>query len=415
MAGDAVPVEPAAPGVVISAAVMTHPRRQAEAARLAEALGGWHTRLALDPRPDGPPTTLRTAWAAWAAIRPGATHHLVLQDDVELCRDFTERVESAAREHPDTPLAFYANWDSWNGAATRAAALGGARWVPAVPGEWVPTLALLLPRRDVEALLSATHPDHAEPEPDDVALARVLRARGRRVLISVPHLVEHTGQPSLVGNDRYGPRHSACFADDVHDRAGAPPGAPPGERERDRDRDRPADSGPARLPEVLVHRLRGRAHIVLTGPDPLEDEPRFISLRAYLDETGMTGRGLAHWEKARRDLQAPDSMLRLCEELWYCAYLLGAHTGSGHMVPPPRLVRVALRSLVLGGTALPAEQRLWTERHAARLTTLAEHGFAAGLDDHRTYGPPRPVPAERRAALPPAERIWQDPRLADAA
>ncbi|MET9426634.1 hypothetical protein [Streptomyces sp. NPDC003036] len=405
MAGDAARPGPMPSGIVISAAVMSHPRRQAEAARLAEALGRWHTEVALDPRPDGPPTTLRTAWAAWAAIRPGATHHLVLQDDVELCRDFAERVEAAAREHPDTPLAFYANWDSWNGAATRAAAFAGARWVPAVPGEWIPTLALLLPRRDVEDLLSATHPDRAEPEPDDVVLARELRARGRRVLISVPHLVEHTGQPSLVGNDLYGPRHSACFADDVlRDTAS-------------RDRDQPADTAPARLPDVLVHRLRGRAHIVLTGPDlpEPEGEPRFIPLRAYLDETGMAGRVPAHWEKARQDLQTPDSMLWLCEELWYCAYVLGAHTPSTHGVPPPRLVRVALRSLVLGGTALPAEQRLWTERHAARLTTLAEHGFAAGLDDHRTYGPPRPVPAERLAALPPAQLIWQDPRLADAA
>lgn len=408
MTSDAPGAAPITFGVVISAAVMTHPRRQAEAARLADALCRWHTSVALDPRPDGPPTTLRTALAAWAAIRPDATHHLVLQDDVELCQDFVERIESAALEHPDTPLAFYANWDSWNGAATRAAALSGARWVPAVPGEWIPTLALLLPRRDVEALLSAGLPDEAKPEPDDVFLARDLNARGRQVLISVPHLVEHAGQPSLIGNDTYGARHSACFADDLPDR------------------DHPTSSGraavensswagTARLPQVLVHRLRGRAHIVLTSREIRGGEPHFISLRTYLDETGMTGRSLTHWEKIRPNLQTPDGLLWLCEELWYCAYVLGAHTTYSQGNPPLRLVRVALRSLVLGGTALPVAQRLWTEQHAARLTTLAEHGFAAGLNDRRTYGPPAPVPAERLAALPAAERIWQDPRLADVA
>ncbi|MFK4066096.1 hypothetical protein [Streptomyces sp. NPDC029674] len=386
---------------VISAAVMSHPRRQTEAARLAHALDRWHTHVAHDPVPDGPPTTLRTAWAAWGAIRPDATHHLVLQDDVELCRDFAERVEAAVLEHPDTPLAFYANWDSWNGAATRAAALGGERWVPAVPGEWIPTLALLLPRRDVTALLSAAPPDEAEPEPDDVVLARELGARGRQVLISVPHLVEHAGHPSLIGNDGYGPRHSACFADDV------PAFGHP---------ENPASrAGRARLPEVLVHRLRGRAHVVLTDrAGTAGGEPRCMSLRTYLRDTDMAERGLAHWKAARAELQAPDDLFWLCEELWYCAYLLGLHTSHPYGPPPPRLVRVALRSLVLGGTALPAAQRLWTEQHAARLTTLAEHGFAAGLGDRRTYGPPPPVPAERLAALPAAERIWQDPSLADA-
>lgn len=401
-------VTPITSGIVISAAVMAHPRRQAEAARLADALCRWHASVALDPYPDGPPTTLRTAWAAWGAIRPDATHHLVLQDDVELCRDFVERIESAVLEHPDTPLAFYANWDSWNGAATRAAALSNARWVPAVPGEWIPTLALLLPRRDVAALLSTARPDEAKPEPDDVVLARELGARGRQVLISVPHLVEHTGQPSLIGNDVYGPRHSACFADDAPDsdhRTGSGRAAvESGSR-----------GGPARLPEVLVHRLRGRAHIVLTSRGARGGEPRFISLRTYLKDTGMAGRSLTHWDGARSELQTPDGLLQLCEELWYCSYVLGAHTMYTQVPPPPRLVRVALRSLVLGGTALPAAQRLWTEQHATRLTTLAEHGFAAGLSDRRTYGPPPPVPAERLAALPAAERIWQDPRLADAA
>ncbi|NEE50650.1 hypothetical protein G3M55_39350, partial [Streptomyces sp. SID8455] len=84
------------------------------------------TRVVVDPSPEAGPGALRTARAAWAAVAPDATHHVVLQDDVVPCREFAAQVAHAVRELPDTPLALYANWNSWNGAATRAAALQGA-------------------------------------------------------------------------------------------------------------------------------------------------------------------------------------------------------------------------------------------------------------------------------------------------
>ncbi|MFF4364913.1 hypothetical protein [Streptomyces sp. NPDC001594] len=385
---------------VISAAVMAHPRRLAEAARLAEALRPWQAVVAVDPDPDGPPTTLRTARAAWSRIRPGATHHLVLQDDVEPCRDFLRRVEAAVSEHPDTPLAFYANWNSWNGAATRAAALQGASWVPAVPGEWVPTLALLLPRRDVTALLSAVPEAGAEPEPDDVVLARELAARGRGVLISVPHLVEHVGSASIIGNDRFGPRHSACFADDVT----APEAGRPGS----------AGTLP-QPPPVLVHRPHGHAHVVLTAPGGADGEPLFLSREAYLRGTPVAERAGKRWQEARAalaGLRVPDALMWLCEEIWHGGHLLGLHTPPTAHPPSPALVRVALRSWILGGSAGDPDHRLWIEQRVTRLTGLAEEAFAAGRDDRRTHGPVPDLPRERLAALPAARHIWRHPQLA---
>ncbi|RPF29968.1 hypothetical protein EDD96_6518 [Streptomyces sp. Ag109_G2-6] len=385
---------------VISAAVMAHPRRLEEAARLAGALRPWQAVTAVDPEPDGPPTTLRTAREAWSRIHPGATHHLVLQDDVELCRDFLRRVETAVREHPDTPLAFYANWNSWNGAATRAAALQGASWVPAVPGEWVPTLALLLPRSDVTALLSAVPRQGAPAEPDDVVLARELAARRRRVLISVPHLVEHTGTASIVGNDRYGPRHSACFADDVEAPAAARPG--------------PAGTLP-QPPPVLVHRPHGHAHVILTAPGGADGEPLFLSREAYLRGTPAAERAGRRWERARAGLaglRVPDELLWLCEEIWHGGHLLGLHTPPTERPPSSALTRVALRSWILGGSAGDPGHRLWIEQRVARLTGLAEEAFAAGRDDRRVHGPLPAFPSERLAGLPAARHIWRDPQLA---
>lgn len=388
---------------VISAAVMAHPRRLEEAGRLADALRPWRAEIAVDPDPDGPPTTLRTARAAWSRIGTGATHHLVLQDDVEPCRDFVRRVEAAAAEHPDAPLAFYANWNSWNGAATRAAALQGASWVPAVPGEWVPTLALLLPRNDVAALLSAVPAEDARPEPDDVVVARELAARGRRVLISVPHLVEHVGSTSIMGNDRFGPRHSACFADDVQHAAAGRPGT--------------ARTLPE-PPRVLVHRPHGHAHVVLTAPngtDGTDGEPLFLSRGAYLRGTPAAERAHERWTRARAGLsglRVPDELLWLCEEIWYGAHLLGLHTPPTDLLPSPALVRVALRSWILGGTAGSPDHRLWIEQRVARLTGLAEQAFAAGRDDRRVHGPLPALPEERLAELPAGRHIWRHPELA---
>nr|WP_223183033.1 MULTISPECIES: hypothetical protein [unclassified Streptomyces] len=365
---------------------MTHPRRREEAARLAASLPLWGTSVVVDPRPEAGPGVLRTARAAWAAMAKDATHHVVLQDDVVPCRDFAVQVAHAVREFPDTPLALYANWNSWNGAATRAAALQGASWVPAVPGEWTPTLALVLPRADVEALLAAVPEDPAGGEPDDAVIARELARRGRRALVSVPHWVEHTDGTSLVGNDVYGPRHATLFADDTA--AGAAP------------------SGPVAPPsDVLVHLFKGRVHVVLPGADA----PRWLSREGYLRATGLDGRGRRRCARAVAAVRAPSGFAALCEEIWYAAYLMALHTPAGSAPGSPDLVRLCLRSLVLGGTADRADLRLWAVHQVAPLVGLAEDGLLAGLQDRADHGRPAPLAPARLAALPRASLIWSHP------
>ncbi|MFE5996928.1 MULTISPECIES: hypothetical protein [unclassified Streptomyces] len=375
---------------VISAAVMAHPRRAAEAARLADALPGWGTEVVVDPAPEAGPGALRTARAAWAAVAPDATHHVVLQDDVVPCRDFAAQVAHAVRELPDAPLALYANWNSWNGAATRAAALQGASWVPAVPGEWTPSLALVLPRADVEALLAAVPPDTAGPDPDDTVLARELGRRGRRVLIPVPHWVEHADGASLVGNDVYGPRHSACFADDTD---GGPDPA----------------GGVAAAPDVLVHLFKGRVQLVLAADG---GTPRRSSREEYLRALGLEHRGLRRSARAVAALRAPSRLLEaLCEEIWYGAYLMALHSPAGRVSGPPDRIRLCLRSLVLGGTADRSDLRLWALHRVSPLIALAEDGLRSGSKDRETYGRPAPLPPERLAALPDAALIWSRPLM----
>ncbi|CAG7602235.1 Nucleoside-diphosphate-sugar epimerase [Actinacidiphila bryophytorum] len=194
----------------LSGAVMAHPRRRREAEVLAGLDATGRLRVVLDPEPEGPPTALRTAAAAWAAVEPGATHHLVLQDDVQLADGFFEHAAEAARVAPDDAVAFYTNWNSRNGAAVRAAALTGASWAEALD-EYAPCVALMLPAQ-VAAGYGGFAAGDGAGWPYDVLMYRHLRASGTRLRIAVPNTVEHSGLPSIAGNAAHGLRRAAVFA-----------------------------------------------------------------------------------------------------------------------------------------------------------------------------------------------------------
>ncbi|MFG2525424.1 hypothetical protein [Streptomyces sp. NPDC048527] len=91
----------------VSSAVMTHPVRLVQAQHLAARLR--LDGLAVDPDPQGPPSALRTALVAWSAAAPGASHHLVVQDDVDAPAELLEIVTRAAARFPDEALVFYAD------------------------------------------------------------------------------------------------------------------------------------------------------------------------------------------------------------------------------------------------------------------------------------------------------------------
>ncbi|MEV0374998.1 hypothetical protein AB0I10_35380 [Streptomyces sp. NPDC050636] len=193
----------------MSGAVMTHPKRLAAAEELARSAPPGALRVVMDPDPAGKPSVLRTALCAWSAIEDGATHHLVVQDDMILSGAFFERVRMAIEEMPDAALALFALWDSRNGAAVRFGAMTGARWVGAV-NEYFPCVAIILPRR-VAAGFVAYGRRHLDSWPDDILMYRYLRANGIPSYVSVPNLAEHEDHGSISGNAFRGPRRSVCF------------------------------------------------------------------------------------------------------------------------------------------------------------------------------------------------------------
>lgn len=199
--------------VRLSAAVMTHPSRSHLVTRLTERLPELAPSIASDPRPDLPPSALRSARLAWQAVAPDATHHLLLQDDVRPCPGFAGKVLSAVAARPDDVLSFFTEWGSRTSHAVRLATLTGSSWVE-VLDEYVPTQAVVMP-----AHLAREFAEHCatvtdQEAPDDAPLLQHLRAVQAVPYVSVPNLVEHLDAGSLVGNDVVmGPRPAALYWD----------------------------------------------------------------------------------------------------------------------------------------------------------------------------------------------------------
>jgi len=195
----------------LSASIMTHPRRMESATRLSETYPELGLRIAVDPEPESPPSTLRTALRAWQMIDPDATHHLVLQDDVILCDDFRSVLLDAIATMPGHPLALFAEWGSRTAHMMRLAALRGACWAEAAD-TMVPAQAVVLPAALAQGFIARVTGDPDIGDDDAIVLASYLESVEAVLYVPTVSLVDHTTVPSLLGNDLVsGPRRSPCF------------------------------------------------------------------------------------------------------------------------------------------------------------------------------------------------------------
>jgi hypothetical protein len=197
----------AQPRTRISTAVMTHPDRRGRAELLRQRCEEITPVVVVDPEPGARPSAWRTARAAWDAVAPDATHHLVLQDDAELSDGFVAAVHEAIRSRPDDALCLFVEWGSRSAGSVRIAAATGATWAPVVD-DYIPSVALVLPARHAADFAAYAADTSDETVPDDVVLLSFLRGRGIRVLALVEGLVEHDRAGSLVGNSIMGLRRS---------------------------------------------------------------------------------------------------------------------------------------------------------------------------------------------------------------
>lgn len=344
----------------LSGSVLTHPARGDAASRVLAQASPGALAVVADPLPSGPPTVLRTALAAWEAIPPSATHHMIVQDDMLLSATLFERAQLAIEAMPQAALALFSLWDSRNGAAVRLGALSGARWVASV-NEYTPCAALILPRA-VAAGYVAYVRSHSWTWPEDIMMSRYLRAENVACFIAVPNLAEHSDGPSIAGNSFRGPRRSACFL---------PADRPGGE-----------DRAQTNLPVVPFFK-NGKAQCVvwLQGSQP----PRWLHLETadYLRGAGVADRDL--YPRLGRLAKSLDPQALL--GTWLTAYALGWQTPKiGHDIDTA-VATEALRTIAVGGMSHYAAAE-YVNDAAELFTEVAEIAVEAG----RTTAPsPRQV------------------------
>ncbi|MEU3142672.1 hypothetical protein ABZ645_25160 [Nocardiopsis alba] len=352
--------------VRISCAVMSHPDRAEAARRLADSLPELSPAVVTDPSPEGPPTTLRTSLAAWAAAPEGATHHLVLQDDAEPCPGMVEALTRMVTAHPERVLSLFCEWGSGTATMARWAALGGYGLAECAD-RYVPTVGILMPTPLARRLVASVSPEGREEEPDDEATARFLEGVGRPALVTVPNLIEHDGDLSLVGNaHRMGVRRSVLLRE-----KGDPAPSPRVLR------------APARVP--FMSWRRARTSIVRRDIDRGVYDRHDGLVRAEAERSGTSRRSVV--EALDLWLDTAEAGRRLegalgygtTYELWLTAAVtaLWAPIPTADLRSPTPAARRALRTLAPGGLRTVVPEVLTDAGLRADLDALvgAAHDF----------------------------------------
>lgn len=205
--------------VRLSVCIQTHPARSELLERLLNLLSPAHVLVAHDPTPDDKPGPLRTYLRALELAPAWSTHHLVLQDDALVSRNFVEAASVVARARPENPVALFCPKQPPEMAVKiRGAVDRGEGIVEIPPRRWAPVVALIWPvelARDFLAyVIEKDWPTHFRA--DDEAVGRFFRENAIELYATAPSLVEHPDvERSLIGNRVRGGRVAAAFIGDA--------------------------------------------------------------------------------------------------------------------------------------------------------------------------------------------------------
>lgn len=175
-------------------AIMYHPARNDFILDLYRNLADADHKVSIitDTKSEG---TWTTAFRAWQDYDPLATHHIVLQDDVAVCRDFALSMEKAidtiGLDKPVSPFCSYK--------AVLEAKEQGKAWVTGGNAIW--GAALCLPIDLVKSFIEwgKRHNDKIMADPlfrmidDDWLMLHLLHLKRHKIWVTVPSLCEHLG------------------------------------------------------------------------------------------------------------------------------------------------------------------------------------------------------------------------------
>ncbi|MEY9854235.1 hypothetical protein ABH923_003913 [Leifsonia sp. EB41] len=352
--------------MILSAAIMTHPRRLEAAQELQSRHPGLHLQIVMDPDPEGPPSAWRTARVAWATASPQATHHLVLQDDVATSDDFEERVRHLIAARPNDAISLFIEWGSRTATAARLAAATDVDWTTVVD-DYVPTVGLVLPVDTARGLDGYAARHSTLDVPDDVMLFDYLRSVGVASIAPVDSPLQHDVGDSLVGNSIMGIRRAAHFVD----------------------RRATLITTAVLEPSVVPYYDWWDQQAALFVPDRasadgwrrLRSDAAFRLLELSRD---AADRRFEDWSARLTDPDELDDRVStiIQREIWRTAYLIGAAIGD--LSPAPRgldaaRVRESLRTLAPGGLRRIVPSHL-LEAVTSLLHPLVIAGTRAGFE-----------------------------------
>ena len=179
----------------LSAAIMAHPKRRTMVAKLRRELDR-PVPVVWDQINDRHDTGIR----AMLAYDPEATHHLVIQDDVQPCRDLLATVERALAHVPDGhPMSLYVGRvQPFAGKVNQAVRLAGddSAWIVMDGCYWGP--GIVVPTAEIAPMAEWWNGAGARHINYDRRVSMWFEARKIRTWYTWPSLVEHRGDKSLI-------------------------------------------------------------------------------------------------------------------------------------------------------------------------------------------------------------------------
>jgi hypothetical protein len=166
------------------------PKRNENIEKLASKLLLSDSDIFYDDRPNGG-NALYTALKVYnAPCSPDLTHRIVLQDDIEICNNFRDICNNIIATHPDKIIMLF----PVDNAIEDGVDLCELNNTPYLEASMPSGCGYILPVQHMKNFAKAVHKDAIE----DVALFGWARKNNILILNTVPALIQHIGDESII-------------------------------------------------------------------------------------------------------------------------------------------------------------------------------------------------------------------------
>lgn len=181
--------------------IQAHPDRAHLHSALVQAVDPLNVEVVMDPDPNHPRSSPLRTYRECVQPDPDFSHLVILQDDATVIAGFADAVTEAIRHWPDNLLVlFLAAAPAGSARWARQARAAGEPFSEMQRGDWIPTVGLVWPMKDATEFSRYLKRVGDAQWADDPVVGGWVNATRRRVVATVPSLVQHPDhEPSLIG------------------------------------------------------------------------------------------------------------------------------------------------------------------------------------------------------------------------